>query len=152
MEGEEQMVKLNKNIKKAHNLDSGLDLYPLGSGKIQPGKFAKIETGYKIEKWPKPIPVSSDAIAVVEANIRGRSGLASKGVFAHFGTIDNGYTGDLSVVIYNMSDKPFKYSPKKAVAQLVFNTILIPITKQIDYQSHEVREAQGFGSSDRKDK
>ena len=59
-----------------------------------------------------------------EAQVRPRSGLAIKygvTVLNSPGTIDADYTGEIGVILINLSNKPYTVEPGERIAQLVFN-------------------------------
>jgi dUTP pyrophosphatase len=83
-----------------------------------------------------------------EVQVRSKSGLAAnKAVFVlnSPGTIDNGYRGEVCVILYNNGDDPV-YIPKRGkIAQLV----ICPVVQAegIPTKSEEVRDSDGFGST-----
>jgi dUTP pyrophosphatase len=85
----------------------------------------------------------------VEAQVRSRSGLASKhGVFVlnSPGTIDPDYRGEVKVILFNTGHMPFDIDRGDRIAQLVFSSYLSPVissSKGISY----VRGEGGFGST-----
>jgi dUTP pyrophosphatase len=145
-------MKLNlekeAKISKGYFSDSGIDLYPIDKGEIPPKGFAFVKTGISINEWPEPAYLNQYTLSVIEGQVRGRSGNAANGIIVHNGTIDSGYTGDISVIVFNFSNKKFKYSNKKAIAQLVFNPIIVPLVKETKIKS-DSREDNGFGSTDK---
>lgn len=88
-----------------------------------------------------------------EIQARPRSGLARDfGVVAMFGTIDNPYTGEVSITIINLSKEEFKILPKERIAQIV----LVKVEKIQPYgivgdMPKTSRGADGFGSTGRFD-
>lgn len=83
-----------------------------------------------------------------EVQVRSKSGLAAnKAVFVlnSPGTIDNGYRGEICVILYNNGDDPV-YIPKRGkIAQLV----ICPVVQAegIPTKSVEARDSDGFGST-----
>lgn len=84
---------------------------------------------------------------VYEAQLRGRSGLASKGIFCHWGTIDNSYSGEMHAILINQSSQPFVIPNKAKIAQLVVQTVLIPEIIYTDDFEPTLRGSNGFGST-----
>lgn len=83
-----------------------------------------------------------------EAQIRGKSGLASKGIAAHWGTGDNSYVGELKAILTNIgSTEPFVISHGMKIAQLVIQTVLIPELEIVEELANTDRGANGFGST-----
>ena len=122
---------------KNHSDDTGWDLFsvesviiPAKDRKVVPVglKLAYLEPGY----W---IKVSS------------RSGLSFKhGITAHPGVIDNGYRGDLGVLLYNNSNTDYHVNVGDRVAQLVLN-FNISIHADWGEVQETDRGEKGFGSS-----
>src|SRR5690625_5239930 len=85
---------------QANEGDAGLDLYSIEEKVIKAGESALIGTGIQIE-----LPVKT------EAQIRPRSGLALKHsitVLNSPGTIDQGYRGEIKVILINHGKEDFK--------------------------------------------
>lgn len=132
--------KLNSLSKVPTYVDggaSGFDLYATNAVVIQPMWSAEIETGVALE-----IP------ECYEVQIRGRSGLAfNKDVFAHVGTIDESYKGEIKIKLFNFGTKPIPIFPGMRIAQ----GVLAPVEKaefvEVDELSESSRGSRGFGSS-----
>lgn len=76
---------------KAHETDSGFDLYASEDVIIEPGETAVVPTGIAVQ-----LP------AGMEAQVRPRSGVTSKTKLrVQLGTIDNDYRGDIGVIVDN---------------------------------------------------
>jgi len=98
-------------------LAAGCDLYASVERDIVIGahNFGLIPTGIRVE-----IPEG------YEAQVRPRSGLAKThgiGVLNAPGTIDADYRGEIKVILFNHSDKPFKIKKRDRIAQLVFSKV-----------------------------
>lgn len=84
---------------KAHSTDSGYDLYAAEDVIIDPGETAVIPTGIAIELPPG-----------YEAQVRPRSGVTAKTKLrAQLGTIDNGYRGEIGVIVDNIEEDTFNH-------------------------------------------
>ena len=97
---------------------AGCDLYAAikRSVIIKAHDFCMIPTGIRVE-----IPDG------YEAQVRPRSGLAKEygiGVLNAPGTIDADYRGEIKVILFNYSDKPFTVKRRDRIAQLVFSKVL----------------------------
>lgn len=79
-----------------------------------------------------------------EAVIRGRSGLASRGVLCHGGTIDHLYRQEVKVIIHNFSGAPLEVAPGDRIAQLTFAPVY-PV--KLNASKVEITERGGFGST-----
>ncbi|KAG9289371.1 hypothetical protein G9A89_007932 [Geosiphon pyriformis] len=127
---------------KAHEIDAGYDLrYP---GKdtlvIQPKFLTKINLKIALEIPPG---------AMVQ--IASKSSLASKEINIKEGVIDTGYTGDITIMLQNETDKPFKIEHAEKITQAIY----LPLINILGLQSVNNREqlekskkgTQGFGST-----
>src|SRR5690625_361932 len=84
------------NPTKAHPTDSGFDLYAAEDVIIEPGETVVVPTGIAVE-----LP------AGYEAQVRPRSGVTAKSKLrVQLGTIDNGYMGEIGVIVDNITDDP----------------------------------------------
>src|SRR5437762_9695103 len=114
-------MKLNLKVKKlnqaatlpsyAREGDAGLDLFAVKAIVIEPGKSALVPTGIAIE-----LPAGT------EAQVRPRSGLALKHALTVLntpGTVDEGYRGEVGVILINHGSSPFTVEPGMKIAQLV---------------------------------
>ncbi len=82
-----------------------------------------------------------------EAQVRPRSGLTARGILVVLGTVDEGYRGEVGVVVLNTSAEDFTITPGDRIAQLV----IAPSTRaefvQVDKVRPTSRGARGWGSS-----
>lgn len=114
---------------------AGLDLHSIEAAIIEPGKWALVGTGLRIN-----LPVGT------EGQVRSRSGLAAKnGVFVlnSPGTIDEDYRGEIKVILYNANDSTFSVEKGDRIAQLV----IAPVYKLAGHTLDNTREDNGFGST-----
>lgn len=87
--------------------------------------------------------------------IRGRSGLASRGVWCHPGTIDQDYRGEILVLMVNFRSDIYRIAEGERIAQLVLEgDPFQPISwRQVDRKTFErlttERGIGGFGSTGR---
>src|SRR5699024_7998824 len=91
--------------------DAGLDLFSAEEKIIESGETELISTGIILE-LPKG----------TEAQIRPRSGLALKHsvtILNSPGTIDEGYRGEIKIILINHGKKDFKIEKQMRIAQMV---------------------------------
>ncbi len=125
--------------KYANPGDAGLDLYSVEEKVIQPGEAELIRTGIVIELPPG-----------TEAQIRPRSGLALKHsvtVLNSPGTIDEGYRGEIKVILINHGKEPFKVEKHMRIAQMVVAPVARVKISETEQLSGSERGEGGFGSS-----
>jgi len=88
--------------------DSGFDLVSREDCEIRPRRHAVVPCGI-ILILPN----------FLEAQIRGRSGFAKRGILTHFGTIDSEYRGELGPVLFNFTNEAFRIKRGDRVCQVV---------------------------------
>ena len=123
----------------AHPGDAGMDVRSVEELVIAPGERKLVHTGLVMM-----LP------AGYEAQVRPRSGLALKNgitVLNTPGTIDEGYRGEVGVILANFGAEPFKVEKGAKIAQIV----VAPCTRAEIVETDEVddtdRGAGGFGST-----
>jgi dUTP pyrophosphatase len=123
----------------AHPGDAGMDLCSVKSLVIPPGGRALVPTGLAMALPPG-----------YEAQVRPRSGLALKRgvtVLNTPGTIDEGYRGEVGVILANFGEEPFAVEKGDRIAQMV----IAPVTRAEVVEVAEVdstdRGTGGFGST-----
>jgi dUTP pyrophosphatase len=132
----------DKILSYAYNTDSGFDLYASEEVHLLPFGRALVPTGVRID-----IPDG------YEIQIRSKSGLAiNKGlmVLNSPGTIDQGYTGEIKVIIFNTSDLAQTIEQGSKIAQAVVSTCIVG--KHVNLiKVNEInpkdRNENGFGST-----
>jgi dUTP pyrophosphatase len=123
----------------AHPGDAGLDLFSIERKEIAPGDSALIRTGIAIE-----LPGNT------EAQVRPRSGLALSHQITLLntpGTIDQGYRGEVGVIMINHGKKPFIVEEGMKIAQMVIKPVLTVDVAAVEHLSRTSRGAGGFGST-----
>lgn len=123
----------------AHPGDAGLDLFSVADTFINPGESKLIPTGIAIELPPD-----------TEAQIRPRSGLALKHQITLLnspGTIDEGYRGEICVIVINHGKEVFHVVEGMKIAQMVIQKVLKVQIQEADSLGETERGANGFGSS-----
>jgi dUTP pyrophosphatase len=137
-----KVKRLDKNATVpcyAHPGDAGLDLYAVEPTVIEPGSISLVRTGIAIQ-----LPVGT------EAQIRPRSGLALKfgiTVLNSPGTIDEGYRGEIGVILVNHSSVPFNVAAGSKIAQLVVKPVITVSVLDVEELTDTSRGASGFGST-----
>jgi len=123
----------------AHPDDAGMDVFSNEEKLILSGESALIKTGIKIE-----LPANT------EAQVRPRSGLALKEgitVLNTPGTIDEGYRGEVGVILINHSKKDFLITAGMKIAQMVISPVYQAEVIEVDELSDTRRGEGGFGST-----
>ena len=137
-----QVVKFKKlktnaiTPKYNYPTDSCADLFFPEPIHIGPGDTIIVWTGIALELPPH-----------FEARVRGRSGLASKGIQVHQGTIDNHYIGELGVIMTNTNGVSYDIESNKAIAQLSINPTYQILFQEVTELVETDRGSKGLGSS-----
>jgi len=118
---------------------AGVDLYAAveRETEIAPGAWKLVPTGIAVA-----IPEG------YEGQVRPRSGLALKhgiGMLNGPGTIDADYRGEIGVILFNFSDKPFPVRRGDRIAQMVFLKIEKARFRTVSGLSETKRGSGGFG-------
>ncbi len=131
-----------KDPKYAYTSDSGFDLYSIEDKWIHQNDRALISTGLHLD-----IPEG------YEIQVRSKSGLAiNQGLFVlnSPGTVDEGYTGEIKVILFNTTKEKIKIEKGQKIAQAV----LCPVVSgkwisfvQVDDVNSKDRNENGFGST-----
>jgi dUTP pyrophosphatase len=125
-----------------YQTDSGFDFYSVEEVTIGPFGRALIPTGLRF-----------DLPSNIELQVRSKSGLAIKEglmVLNSPGTVDNGYTGEVQVIIFNTNQEPYTIKKGMKVAQGVFSYALNGNSVEllgVDNIDEKDRNANGFGST-----
>jgi dUTP pyrophosphatase len=128
--------------KYAYESDSGFDLYSVDEHWLNPFDRKLIPTGLHIN-----IPEG------YEIQVRSKSGLALKQglmVLNSPGTVDQGYLGEIQVILFNASNKKVKIEKNQKIAQAVFSPVVsgkwIKFLEKNKLESKD-RNENGFGST-----
>jgi dUTP pyrophosphatase len=82
--------------------------------------------------------------------IEDRSGLAAKGLRTGAGVVDNGYTGEVKVVLHNLTHSTsggYQIKAGDRIAQLLIYPVSFATAMEIDNLGDSQRKDSGFGSS-----
>ena len=123
----------------AHKGDAGIYLYSIEKVIIPKNETRLIKTGISIE-----LP------HMTEAQVRPRSGLALKysiTVLNSPGTIDEGYRGEIGVILINHGKEDFVVEKHMKIAQMVIKPIYEIHIEEVKDLSDTERGNGGFGST-----
>jgi dUTP pyrophosphatase len=140
--GYEMLVEDMKSPSYAYETDSGFDLFSTIETILEPLERVLIPTGLKID-----IPEN------YEVQVRTKSGLAfNRGlmVLNSPGTVDQGYTGEIKVILFNASSQQNKIEKGMKIAQAVVCPVIngkwINLVRKEKVGSKD-RNENGFGST-----
>ena len=123
----------------AHPGDAGMDLCSVAELVIPSGGRAMVRTG-----------LSMMLPSGYEAQVRPRSGLALKKgvtVLNSPGTIDEGYRGEICVILANFGEEPFAIGKGDRIAQMVIAPCTRAEIVEVDALDDTERGVGGFGST-----
>jgi dUTP pyrophosphatase len=135
-----------KKPEKAHSYDAAWDLFAdvpnddpqFGGMRIEPGQTKIVPTNIAIRP---PRGYSCD--------IRGRSGMNSKGKLAILGLVDADYTGPWGIVMHNSTNDTIRIGHHDKIAQFTVNRVIESYLSDVD--SFRLQDGSrgtgGFGST-----
>lgn len=118
--------------------DAGFDLHSVEEATIKPGSTQNIDTG-----------LAMVAPLGCYITIEGRSSMFTRGIVPMRGIIDGGYTGNLKVSLWNISNEDYVIQKGDKIAQALLHRIVVPDITQVKEISEEynIRGTLGYGSS-----
>lgn len=119
--------------------DAGMDICACENATLKPGERKLVKTGLKMQLPPG-----------TEAQIRPRSGLALKQGITLLntpGTIDEGYRGELGIIMINLGESDFAIEPGMRIAQMVIAPVIQVETEEVRELNESTRGEGGFGST-----
>lgn len=130
--------------------DAGLDLYATEDVEIEPSRVSNNFIGVKVGRAKIATGIAVEIETGYGGKIVGRSGLAfNKDIICFEGTIDSSYRGELGVLLYNLTSRPYLVKKGDRIAQLVIKKCELPTPVEVDELSDSNRGEDGFGSSGR---
>jgi dUTP pyrophosphatase len=121
---------------RAHPNDAGLDLYGLEDLVLEPRQGRMAKTGIAMALPSGYVGLIAD-----------RSSLAKKGIKTTGGIIDEGYRGEIHVVLWNISEEAIQLRRGERIAQLLILPVITPSVCEVQELNQTQRGSRGFGSS-----
>ena len=113
------------------------------------GKCIDLKQGsYKIKPHEFLLGSTNERVAIpydLVGHIDGKSSLGRLGVFIHVssGFIDSGYVGNITLEIYNCSDKEFELYSGMSICQIVFQTLTSVVSKPYGTRDNHYQHSNG---------
>lgn len=123
---------------RAHPTDAGLDLRSPESVYIEARQSATIRTGVHIKLPPNTY-----------GRIASKSGLMVHHGILTDGTVDEGFSGEICVCLFNLSDAGYYIERGDKVAQLIVSPCQYVTVNVVDEIEGGERGENGFGSTGR---
>ena len=133
------LVKLDQGAiapTRAHATDAGLDLYARTTVVLPAHGTAVFYTGVHI-----CLPHGYAGLLVSKSGLNMNNSITSTGL------IDEGYTGEIIVKLYNHSDKQKIFNRGDKISQLVIFPVVYETVEIVDTLPETERGDNGFGSS-----
>lgn len=122
---------------RAHKTDAGLDIKARENRLIKAHRGALLHTGLHVQ-----LPHGTAGLLVSKSGLNVNHGITSTGL------IDEGYTGEIMVKLYNHSDTNYLVNAGEKISQLVIIPVLyedINLCDSLDENTE--RGDKGFGST-----
>ena len=129
---------------RAHDSDAGLDLFSIEDAVVKARGRLLVKTGISIQ-----LPFGHIELPFgYYGQVASKSGLSVKhGIEVGAGVIDEGYTGEVMVILYNHSDDDFVINKGDKIAQLLVKPVSYCDVQQVNYVRDSGRGDGGFGST-----
>ena len=116
---------------------AGYDMYSMDSVTITPLGRTLVSTGIAMT-----VPMGT------YGQLAPRSGLAvKKGIHVGAGVIDRDYTGEVKILLMNLSSEPVEVEVNERIAQLILKKIETPEVLEVEELTDTLRGSGGFGST-----
>ena len=124
---------------RAHKTDAGLDIRSRENRLVKAHKGALLHTGLHVQ-----LPHGTAGLLVSKSGLNVKHGITSTGL------IDEGYTGEILVKLYNNSDESYIVHKGDKISQLVVIPVLYEDIHLKNFLDENTESGQsGFGSSGR---
>ena len=125
--------------RRAHETDAGLDIRCRDGFTVPARGCVIVDTGVHVE-----LPAGTCG------QLWSKSGLNTKHAITTTGLIDEGYTGQIRVAVYNHSDRSYTFQAGDAITQLVVVPCTYVKTEVVEsFDGETDRGDDGFGSTGR---
>nr|DAV02662.1 MAG TPA: dUTPase [Caudoviricetes sp.] len=122
---------------RAHKTDAGLDIRSRETRLVKAHSSALFHTGLHVQ-----LPHGTAGLLVSKSGLNVNHGITSTGL------IDEGYTGEIMVKLYNHSDSNYLVNAGDKISQLVVIPVLYEDVHFVDsLDENTERGDKGFGSS-----
>lgn len=123
--------------RRAHTTDAGIDLRSMEDITVPSHGSAVFHTGVHVE-----LPHGTAGLLVSKSGLNVKHGITSTGL------IDEGYTGEIMVKLYNDSDSDYFVHDGDKISQLVVIPVMYEDVQEVDGLTEDTeRGDNGFGST-----
>lgn len=134
-------IKLDEGawmLTRAHKTDAGLDIKAIGTQIVPAKESAVFHTGVHIQ-----LPPHTAGLLVSKSSLNTKYDITSTGL------IDEGYTGEIVVKLYNHGGFDYRVKGGDKISQLVIVPVIYADIELVDELEDSDRGNNGFGSSGR---
>ena len=127
-----RFIRFNDKVKipeRKHPSDTGADIYMVDAGVILPGETMVIPLGFGID-----VPNGHSA------RLQVRTSIAARGIFIQGCAIDAGYTGEISMILHNISDDTYRWKAGDRLGYIEVYPTQYPTFVE------EIKEGRGDGA------
>lgn len=121
----------------AHVTDAGLDLYLPETLRLEPHERTTIALGFAVA-----LPAGTVGLIRDKSSWPSKKGLTTLG-----GVIDEGYRGEVKVILLNTTDESIEIPAGSPIAQFLIVPIYHPTVRIVDELDATARGTGGFGST-----
>lgn len=126
---------------REHITDAGLDIRAIDDGLVRAKQSLLFHTGVHVQ-----LPKGTAGLFV------SKSGLMVKDDITSTGLVDEGYSGEVLVKLFNHGDKDYEVKRGDKIAQLVVMPVMYEPVEIVNSISGGIRGEAGFGSTGKKPK
>lgn len=123
---------------RAHDTDAGADIRTPEGFTLKAHGSEIVATGVHVE-----LPAGTVGMLKSKSGLNTRYGIVSEGV------IDEGFSGEILVKLYNLSDHDYLFQRGDKITQLVVMPVHYVTYEQVDEINAGERGANGYGSTGR---
>lgn len=123
---------------RAHETDAGADIRTPKPFVVEGGGSATVHTGLHVETPAGHVTL-----------IKSKSGINIHGGVVCEGVVDEGYSGEIVVKLYNHSDRSVTFERGDKIAQMLIVPVVYPSFVEVPEVRGGDRGANGFGSTGR---
>lgn len=123
---------------RAHDTDAGADIRTPEGFTLKAHDSEIIATGVHVE-----LPAGTVGMLKSKSGLNTRYGIVSEGV------IDEGFSGEIIVKLYNLSDHDYMFQRGDKITQLVIMPVHYVTYEQVDKIQGGERGTDGYGSTGR---
>lgn len=123
---------------RAHRTDAGIDIRAERNETINPCESSVFHTGVHVQ-----LPQNTAGVLISKSGLNIKSGIVSTGL------IDEGYSGEIVVKLYNHGETPAEIRAGDKISQLIVVPVLYESVEIVDEIKSGERGENGFGSTGR---